>query len=626
MPDSHTLASPRRDALLVGLAFTCAWLWLSLHPDAPLHEDTSRDLAFARELADATQHHAHGAWANFAALEQGTSFIDLLALCRLAGLGFVGIDRVMTTVLAASVAVAMWGFMQVLRGCDDAAKVERGAVERGAVAGAIVLLAALPVVAELPVLWQPGLLPLPLVLAHLALWRILRDGSTLDALALAIFTALALDVHIVSVVFVPLVALALGLASRRPVGASLLAALLGVGVLALSSWDALLDNVARLDAHGWLLALLASLLLAWLLGLRLRDRFAALAWSRRIRLALLVEAGLLLALLLASLLDTTPPLAGRYLAPFAPGLALAFGMTLTRTRRAAGQPAGLALALALLGLATFSLRSSRDRSLPLAPAWTLVEFEPVGALLHARGMTWTQLVAQLQGPRTPMMLGMLAAVVEPGSASPTAPEQGLLVLALRSDQRERVRDELPGDAVWLDITDDLRVLVVETSARANRLDAELCRQGHECIPVVLALGDRIAQAHLTAWIDVGPADERSRHRPAIDWLREVGEPDEIQWRIPIRRGAAAHLLLPAHQPEHCAWHFVDVEGFEPAAELPLQELMLDADQAGSVLIARRLDPRDDRCAEHSLLPPAIIELSPAWTQLRALLQPRATRR
>lgn len=613
-----TRRSLARHALLVGLAFVLAWAWLSLRADAPLHEDTSRDLAFARDLVDARVLHRHGAWASFASLEQGTSFVDLLALCRLAGLGFVGIGHVMTTLLAACVALLVWGVLELLPDRLDAPARERGAIVAG-----VALLAMLPVVAELPVLWQPTLLPLPLVLAHLALWRLLRDGSPLDALALAIACALAIDVHVVSVAFVPLALLALALASRWPSLTSSLAAAAGVALLALSSWDAWVDDLARLDARGWLLAPLVLLACVWVAGLLLRARFARRDWPTRLRLALLAEGTLLLALVLASLSDATPSLAGRYFAPFVPALAMALALASCEANTPLLRRAPAWLALVGLVLASATLRSDRGRVLPQHPAWTLAEFEPLAAALHARGLTWTELVTRLQGPDAAAQLGMLASVLEPGSDAPEGPTQGLLVVALTSEQLDSLRDELPAAAQVLALADDLHSLVLDTSARVDRLGAQLCREGHDCTPVVLALTDRIAQSHLTAWIDLGPGVVGSdRHRTAGEWLADAGEPREVQWRLPIRRGEAATLVLASLQPERCAWSFVDVEGFATEVELPARELELEAAAEGSVLVARRLDPHERACAEHGLLPPAIVELRPQWRRLHALLATR----
>src|SRR5690554_2268947 len=161
------------DTLVV---FALAWVWLSLRSETPLHPDSSRDLAFARDLVDGAELHLQGASASFASLEQGTAWIDLLALRSRLGIGLVGLDRVMTTLLAGSVAAAHLGIVRLLAAIG-AGEEQRSIARLGALAGAIVLLASLPAVCEIPTLWQPLLLPVPIVLLHLALWRVLDRGE-----------------------------------------------------------------------------------------------------------------------------------------------------------------------------------------------------------------------------------------------------------------------------------------------------------------------------------------------------------------------------------------------------------------------------------------------------------------
>src|SRR5690606_34176758 len=160
--------------------FVIAWLWLSLRVEPPLHPDTSRDLAFARDLVDGVELHLHGAWASLASLEQGTAWIDLLALCWRLGLGIDGTGRVLTTLLAIAVAAAHYGVAQLSSAAGPVAG-SRLIARAGPFAGALVLLVSLPVCCGMPIVWQPLLLPVPVVFAHLALWRLLDRGELLDA-------------------------------------------------------------------------------------------------------------------------------------------------------------------------------------------------------------------------------------------------------------------------------------------------------------------------------------------------------------------------------------------------------------------------------------------------------------
>ena len=274
----------RRQALLALALFGLVWGWLSLRPSAPLHEDTSRDLAFARDLVDGAMLHRHGAWASFAALQHGSGWIDFLAVCQIAGLGIVGIERLLTVLLAAAVAVAYLGFSAALP-----SRAEPRVVERAALVGALVLLASLPFVCEMPILWPPMLLPIVVVLAHVSMWRVVRDGELIDAVALAILGALACDLQLIGVALVLLGLAAVALASKRPLIAIPLAVAIGLATAALCSVEAVSNNVAILRERGWLAPALAAPCLAVIAGAlrakaiceaRMGDALASLARCR----------------------------------------------------------------------------------------------------------------------------------------------------------------------------------------------------------------------------------------------------------------------------------------------------------------------------------------------------------
>jgi cytochrome bd-type quinol oxidase subunit 2 len=605
--------TPSRRRIALAL-FVLAWVWLSLRPSAPLQEDTSRDLAFARDLVDGTTLHLHGAWASFAALQHGSGWIDFLAACQLAGLGIVGIERLLTTLLATSVALAYLGFTLTLPG--PSAQSDPRVVERASLVGALVLLASLPFVCEMPILWPPTLLPVVVVVAHLSMWRLLRDGALVDALALAFACALAFDLQLVCGALALLGIVAVALASKRPWIATPLALALGLGTAALCSPAALSANLHILDERGWSLPALLVLCAAVVAGVLARRRFGSLAWEARLRVALGVELILLATILLAPRLlppDIAPTVTGRYVLPFVPAVALAAAFASGRTR---AQRLALVLVLALLlVLASFgTLRPKPERSLPIYPEWRLAEFAPVAEVIAERGHGWTELTVRLQGPSYETVLGYLSSVVEPGSPQPARADAGLLLLALDPDDARSLEDELPAARVQTVELDDLHALLIETPARTDRRGAQLCRDGQACEDVVLAVTRRTYQAQANAWVGV---------EPAAQWLRADGrgEPREIQWRIPVAAGDRAVLMLSSVLPERCAWFFVASEGFASSTALPSHILELPADARGSILISRRTEPDEHACREHGVLPPAIIETDPDWVRLRELLAP-----
>lgn len=592
--------------------FALAWVWLSLRSDTPLHPDSGRDLAFARDLVDGAELHLQGASASFASLEQGTAWIDLLALCQRLGLGLVGIDRVMTTLLAGSVAVAYLGITRVLARIGGAGEEHRSLARLGSLAGTVLLLASLPAVCEMPMLWQPLLLPVPIVLLHLALWRVLDRGALIDALALALFCALALDIHVISIALVIPSMVAIPLACRRPGLATGASMIVGLGYTALSSATAAVANLVTGYQDGWLLPGLGACAVVLAAAWVLRSRFKALGLRRRIELVVALEASLVAVVVIASLLPSTPPLAGRYLLPFVPALGLAVALVAVRggSLRRAWSVLGFAV---LLLLASWPmLRPSSGRELPRHPAWSQAEFELVARELHGRGLTWTELVGRLQGPDYEVVLGGLSAWVDPGPIPAPTVESGLLLVGLEPRLAASVLDELPSTTTIFELP-EVTVALVETSARVDRLGASVCTDEGECAPVTLAVNRRVNQARPDSWIG---------ERPARAWLAKHGEQATKTWRFPVRAGPKTTLALLTVNAPRCAWQIVAVEGFELAG-LPATVIELPTDAAGSLTIARIRDDDDSLCRrDQTSLPPAWSELDPAWSGLLQALTRR----
>jgi len=599
------------------VVFVLAWTWLSLRPDALLHPDSSRDLSFARDLADGVELHMHGAWAAYASLLQGSAWIDLLALCRRLGLGVPGIERVMTTLLAGAVAAAQLGVARLIA-ATSTGPAHPGA-RLGTIAGALLLLASLPATCEMPVLWQPLLLPVPAVFAHLAAWRVLERGELIDGLALALMVALASTVHVIASVLVPPAILIVALACRVPglgergrlrsAAHGLLAAAASVGVglgfVLLRSSKAVFANLRIAGEQGWLPPVWGVGLSVLVLGLVLRPRFAALGVRRRLELAVGFEALLVGVIVLASFSAATPALAGRYLLAFAPGLVLAAALLAVRAR--SGLTAGMIAAVSVVLLATSitALRPYERRQLPFAPTLSQAEFELVAGALAERGITWVDLVGRLQGPDHEALLGGAAAALEPGTLPPPAADTGLLLLALEPARAQAVLAELESNAATVELSASMTMLIVDTPARLDRHGVSLCLGDGTCTPVTLAVDRRVAQAHPNAWID---------RQPSSEWLVEQpGADEDLIWRFPVRPGPAATIILPPEAGSRCAWSVVAAEGVE-VGELPAALVELPAEAVGSLTISREV-------CEHRLtsFPPAPVELAPGWARLRAIL-------
>jgi hypothetical protein len=465
VPSEPGQRQPRAfDSLLV---FVFAWLWLSLRAEPPVHSDMNRELAFARDLVDGAELYLHGPWASFAGLVHGTAWIDLLALCQRCGFGITGIDRVITTLLASAVSVMHLGVARLLAAAGPMPS-EPWHARIGPLAGALAFLATLPATCQLPILWQPSLLPVAIAFAHVAMWRLLARGALLDGLALGLFCALAFDIHVIAVVWFAVLVFAAPLAGRRP-GLTTLASIAAVLVfLLVSSPELLSSNLEVARAQGWLLPGLSMAAVLVAAGRMLRSRFAALSLRRRLELAVVVEVALAVVVMLASRLPGTPTLMGRYLLPFGPGVVLLFALLISHRGGSRVRTMLVsAFAILLLLASVPRLRRVWERSLPLTPTYSYRELEAVAHALASHHHTWTELVVRLQGPDRALVLGGLASMLLPGDATAPAAEPGLLMLAVDPADAERALAELPSSTRTVAL-ERATVLLIETTTRLDR--------------------------------------------------------------------------------------------------------------------------------------------------------------
>jgi hypothetical protein len=604
--------------MVVSLAF------LSLLPPTPLHGDSARDLLLARDLAEGTAIHGAGAQAAFAQHLQGTSWIDLLALGRRLGLGVTGLQWLAYSTQALALALGVCGLARLL---------DRRPDDPGLLAGAALLLPLLPLLSEAPILWQPLLLPLPLMLAHLALWRLVVDGRALDAALLGLFVAWSIDVHIVAIVLVAPAALAIALASRRPGFAMLGAGLAGAGLLGWSSPTMLTHNLGLAQAHGHLVWAGAGVAIAGVVGLALRRRFAPLAGSRRLQAVAIAELLALIGLLGASTLPSTPDLSPRYLLPFAPVLLLLVGLRLDPARPIAGRRvrAGAA-ALAALLIGAHSLPSPPRSELPTRPSWTFIELERLATATAAHGYPWTALVERLQGPTREAVLGGLAALEQEPAAVATPTDEDLIFIGVPAAALAELDAVLEPGRVLARIDNSGGVgLLIRLPARVVRREPRVRWTGADAGPELDPSG--------SGWREVGltpPADRAhlyfARAYPAayeLDGRRIRVDPraGQIHWRLRFAAGPARVVsTIPGDPPSACAWRITRVE-LDSGGELgspPAFSVTLPPDRPGWIELGRTLlaDDGVERCAlvqDDGVLPPGTLETAPEQARLRALL-------
>ncbi|MFV8756154.1 hypothetical protein ACNOYE_36860 [Nannocystaceae bacterium ST9] len=574
--------------------FGLTYAWLSLGQAALLHGDSTRDLLLARDLAEGNVLHEQGAPAAFGKFVHGSAGIDLFALGLRFELGIVGLERLVRALLAGGVALTVLGLARVL---------DRRVDDPGLLAGAAVFVALLPGWLELPTFWQPTLLPVPALLVHLALWRTLVEGETIDALATGLFLAWAIDVHLAAAAFGPCALASILASARRPLLAASCFVLACVGLLALDSWAFVLTNLGELEVRGGVVPAALVVVAAIVLGLLARARVRGLSLARRLGSALALELGMLALAWLLAHAPGLPPLSPRHVLVFAPASILVFAL-LPLGRGGAAAIAGLALMLAAPGL------RATDPELPLRTRWLLCEVERIAEVAAARGYDWPALVEHLQSTmRTPMLAG-LAAFERPRAAIDPPPDEDLIVIGLRPREAAEVAARL-GPERLLDRfpIDGGEALIVRLPARVRRVGSMLRFEGgadsawREVSQLPPPAFAHLASAR--AYTSVWQGDDRPHLDPGAT---------RVIWRLPFVVGPARVVgtFADAARPD-CGWTIeaLEIEGrVRPIA--PTHALRLPAERAGWIEIGRGFT--DDFGAkdcvtlqEEGELPPGTIE-------------------
>ncbi len=612
---------PLRTAIVGALIFVLSFAWLSLAGAAPLHGDSCRDLLFARDLAEGNALHEHGVPTAFAKFVQGTSWIDLLALARRLELSIVEIERLLRALISVAVAVGVVGLARLLGRRPD---------DPGLLGGGAVFLATLPWLCELPILWQPQLLPLPAVLVHLALWRSVLDGRAIDAALVGLFVGWAIDVHVVAVLLIVPCGLAIVATSKRPVLATSAAASAGLGFLALSSRATLRDNFEFMRREEMLEPALFVLGIGIIVGVLARRRILALAPERRLALVTGVELVLVALLLAAPAFGRTPDLSPRYLLPFAPVLLLVVALRFGTTHAYARPRVRAALLAALaLAMATRCMARVDPTQLPDRPRWLLRELEPLAEVVAEHGYDWPLLVEHLQGSVREATLAAFAVFErEPDEVSPPVDED-LIFIGLPDVEADEVERLVPAERILAEVPlEGGRALLLRMPARLRRAGAMVRFEGGalgpdtsrlrgvSLVPPPSLVHQMIHRAYPAAW----EADGR---------LHLEGDPDRVVWRLRFEAGSERVVsLVPFAASPACTWQVdgVELEG-EPmpeSPELPWPSVVLPAGRSGWIELGRTITSeygaRDCLVVQDDgVLPPGTIETEPDQRALREAL-------
>jgi hypothetical protein len=366
-------------------------------PGPRLHGDSIQDYLLARACRQGLGCWAHGT--SMEELVQGRLLLHLLgAMIELSP----WIHHAMFVAwLAAAVALLAHLAAQELGA--------RAALDT-AMLGTLMLMAA----AGYPIIWNPTLATLPLVVFVLALTRI-AEGRAAWSLLAALAAALAYHGHVVHIALVPVLALVCAMALSGWYWS------LGSAALALLAIIALDGGVPQQPVPLTGIIIVSSCLLAFL-GRRLVPRFTTRSTAQRRKLVVL---GHTLAILLATVmlsLVVGRPMSIRYWAAAVPGLVLvaayAIGV-LAERGRAWSRVVRFLLVVAL--------------AKPVVQTWwfagyTMTDAHDLARHAAARGLDYRALLDRLQGPRRPDLLDAARIWSVPTLDRPTSGTARLRVL------------------------------------------------------------------------------------------------------------------------------------------------------------------------------------------------------
>lgn len=373
-----------------------------------------------------------------------------------------------------------------------------------------------------PTLWNPTLLPLALGLFSVAFFHATRTRSTTAFVAAAATLALAVDLHVASVLVVPALVGAMLACASRPLVAMPAAAIAAVIVHGVSSPRAFAENWPLVISQAPIVGV--GLALAAVGGIAVRRRLSELDGRTRATMSATSLCLYMLGLLplLALLFDH--PLHARYLAPLVLPAAI-----LLSTHSSGAAPRVWIRTTGTLFVIVGYLAFAVGEHI-LNPRFRLSEAERVGSEIYSRGISYGDLYRHLRGPYAVHILAILAALEPPDLRQSADDSDDLLVL--RTTRQQLPRD-LPADWIVVEL-DAKHVAVVVPYTPWLRLESlEVCRKHPAtCMGMTLAVVPRAD----TLWVE--------RSHPTLPEFRRPDRGERVSYRISLRAdvGGAARLI------------------------------------------------------------------------------------
>jgi len=590
---------PSPAAIVVCLGITlAAYAWLDhVNPPFAVTDDGVRDQLLARDCVELGDCHLIGAPTSVRGIHQGAAWIDLLVAVRFAGGTEATARAVVLGLLALSIGTLCLVIWRWLR-------------PSLALPAAVLLLGALSYDAYPSQLINPSAAAFPDVLTAAALLCYALSGKRRYLVMTAFALGLAINFHVAAFSLVPSLVAAVGLTSRRPWHALLLA----VGVLVITyvvtSRAALVANFDSLAGDGRLPFIGAALLVVALSSVWLGPWFQRLPRDRRawgIGMILLLPFGigtLWLTLRQGHYFGVT--YLHPVLAPAATVAATLISIPFERVRYTRWIPTAVA-ALTFTALAVLAVLAPRHQVMQAGEQWTLTDAATIAARATRMGWSYDQLPFRLQSRNCRELLVGISAVAPPAFAASRGSRRHLQVLRVRRDRVAAFRGT--DDVVALEGGDVAVVREIESWLRSEALLA--CRT-----PLGAAGASVCAPARPTAAESGGVARVSflMRSFPEIHSL-DVPPPYVETYEIPLTpaAGESRDMTIADGSPPQCRWHITRVEGVRADGALPTTHVVLhsDAGAPGRLVVERAAGtPSCPTDATARRYPPCVLEMQP----------------
>ncbi len=401
----------RRAGQALSVAIQTAAYLIAVGGEIPVFDDTTREMLFARDgLAVGL---FEGRSTTFGGFRHGELWLRFLAGTFAAGLGPLGLQVILTALVALSVAVFD-------RGVRKHFGEDIGWASVAVFVPLVIFATAFPLAAA-------GCLSLlALVGATLALLEVVTTGSMLAACIVGASLPFAAEAHPVALLGVPVVVLTVVMSCRRPVSGLILTIASGAATaLALSPHGWAHNVEALLGAPSRLVLVTGALVVALLVAARARHWWRGLDVDRRRFLLIVGIVGMVTAeVIVASTVARTQLLGHHYLLFAVPSFAILAALGLRRLCASSHGGLGRALAIIILIVVlsvplsiSAAWRIGVATGVPSVPNYSFREVEILARHFWRRDYSFPDLQRHLRGPQSRELIGALA-VFAPSADGP----------------------------------------------------------------------------------------------------------------------------------------------------------------------------------------------------------------